>query len=257
MCVLTIAIAMLAAGTARAAAVKATLSDVKGAVSVRQADGDYAPAKTGMTVADGVSIKTGADGSAILKWGGHTAKIAPLTVVKVSSLKVDDKGVSESKLNLSQGRVVSKVGKLDKGSAFMIETPVAVAGVRGTAFETGMDPETNQATVAVVEGDVSVMAAGVEIMVAAGFESAIMTGAAPEQPTEIPADRMQELKTTVDEMKTEAEETAAPAENGKTVETIIDDTIQKQTIDNKVMDDALNNACPAGGGCIKGTITLE
>jgi len=150
-----IALSLLVSGTlASAAAVKATLSEVKGSVFVQAAGGAFEPAKNGMAVAEGSTLKTGPDGSAILKWDGNTAKLAPLTMVKVDTLKVDAKGKAESKLDLAQGNVVSRVGKLGKDSTFSVKTPAAIAGVRGTAFDTGVNPETNQTTVAVVEGDV-------------------------------------------------------------------------------------------------------
>jgi len=270
-CVLAIALSLFAYGvTASAAAVKATLIDVKGNVFVQPAGGEFAPAASGMAVEEGATLKTGPDGSAILKWSGNTAKIARLTLITVDKLQTDKKGVSESKLNINQGFVVCKVEKLKQYSSFSVKTPAAIAGVRGTAFEAGINPETNQTTIAVAEGDVTVSAGGVDIVVAAGFESTISTGAAPEPPTEIPADKLQELKSTVEELKT-VSEAAAPTETkakptettaqtittDKAVEVIQDNNVKAQTIENTVLDEAISGGCPVGGGCLKGTIHLD
>jgi len=269
--ILAITISLLAAGVmARAAAVKATLIEVKGNVYVQAAGGSFTPAKEGAAVAEGSTIKTGPDGSAILKWGdGNTMKIMPLTLAKVDELKKDDKsGATQSNFSLGQGRVINRVGKLAPASAFTVKTPAAIAGVRGTAFDMGINPETNQTTVAVAEGSITLSAAGVDMAVSEGFESAVTQGAAPEQPTEIPPAQLQELKSSVNDLKqvseaapappVETKTVAAPVETQQqTVDTVIDNTVQQSTINNAINNDVESVICPGGGGCIRGTIDMD
>jgi hypothetical protein len=275
-CVLTITLALLCAGVmAQAAAVKATLAEVKGNVFVQPAGGAFAPAKEGMAVSEGATLKTGPDGSAILKWGdGNTMKITPLTLDKIDALKKDDKtGASQSNFLLTQGRVINRVGKIGKGSDFTVKTPAAVAGVRGTAFDMGINPETNQTTVAVAEGDVTLTAGGVDVALAAGFESSVTPGEAPVEPTVMSDEKTQELKSEVNELKTVTEETAPATSEAKpaaaeattetttnavdtAVEAVQNNTVETQTIDNTINEEIINNICPGGGGCIRGTIDI-
>jgi len=270
--ILGITILLLTAGVmAHAAAVKATLVELKGSVMVQQPGGAFAAAKDGMAVSEGATVKTGPDGSAILKWGdGNTMKIMPLSLTKVDALSQDEKtGATKSDFSLGQGRVVNRVGKLAKDSSFTVKTPAAIAGVRGTAFDMGINPETNQTSIAVVEGSVTLAAAGVELVVAEGFESAVTEGAAPQPPTEIPPAQLQELKSTVNDLKqvseaaptpTETKAAPAPASVTDTAQTAVDavqsDTVEKQTIDSTINQQIQNLGCPGGGGCIRGTIDM-
>ena len=48
-------------------------------------------------------------------------------------------GESIMKLRISKGRVFSELKALKPGSTFEISTPQAIAGVRGTAWETVVD----------------------------------------------------------------------------------------------------------------------
>jgi hypothetical protein len=248
---------------AHAAAVKATLAGVKGTVFVQPAGGTFAPAKDGTAVSEGASIKTGPDGETVVQWGdGNTMKLSALTLTKVDALSVDGKGVSKSNFSLGQGRVISRVSKLTKDSSFTVKTPVAVAGVRGTAFDCEINPITNQTQVAVVEGSVTLSAGGVDVVVNEGFESAVAEGDVPSAPAAIPEVKMQQLKTTVGELKQMSEASAAgeaaPATTAaaaveSAVETVQDNIVETNTIQKGIIE-GLTGGCPGGGGCIRGTI---
>ncbi|AXR60125.1 FecR family protein [Leptospira mayottensis] len=62
---------------------------------------------------------------------------------------------SQIKINLTAGRLLNVVEKEKKGSNFYVETPSAVAGVRGTSFE--VNASQNESMVFVVEGTVEVI----------------------------------------------------------------------------------------------------
>ena len=162
---------------------------------------------------------------------------------------------------------MSKVAKLQTSdSVFTVKTPVATAGVRGTTFDTAIDPASNQATVAVVEGSVYVAVGDVEVMVAEGFSSMVTAGEPPAPPTAIPPAQLQELKDAGNELKEVAETAAATPEaapaapaapTAAIIETVIntvkDNVIEQTTIQN-VISDVAEQVCPAGGGCVQGTI---
>lgn len=55
---------------------------------------------------------------------------------------------------LNAGKIFSTVSKLNKNDSFNIQTPIAIAGIRGTEFS--VDAENNSSEVAVYDGDVEV-----------------------------------------------------------------------------------------------------
>ncbi len=77
------------------------------------------------------------------------------SVVEIKNLFIDPKtGVEKTALSIQEGSILSKINKLKKDSSMNIETPTAVAGVRGTEFFVAVDKGQNT-TVAVQEGKVS------------------------------------------------------------------------------------------------------
>lgn len=262
-----VALAVMCAG-AWAAPVKAKLVGVKGDVTARAtADAAWEKAAEGAMLPEGASVKTGADGEVSLVWpDGTAAKVYPLSILKVEASSRAG-GASKTQLNMEKGRVMSKVAKLQTSdSVFTVKTPVATAGVRGTTFDTAISPESNQATVAVVEGSVYVAVGDVEVVVAEGFSSMVTAGEPPAPPTAIPPAQLQELKDAGNELKEVAETAAATPEaapaapaapTAAIIETVIntvkDNVIEQTTIQN-VISDVVQQGCPAGGGCVQGTI---
>ena len=91
---------------------------------------------------------------------------------------------SRTRLRLNRGELTGKVAKLkhDKGSTFVVETPVGAAGIRGTTFRIVFTPNgTGQAffQLSTVEGNVGFAALG------SGVDPT--TGAAPGAPAPAPA----------------------------------------------------------------------
>lgn len=249
---------------AEAAAVKATLSGLKGAVTVQAAaGGDWTAATEGMSLSQGASVKTGAGAEAILNLGaGSAVKISALALVKIATLTAEASGGSKTELSLDKGRVMAKAGKLKTtDSAFTVRTPTAVAGVRGTAFECAIAPETNQVTVSVIEGNVSVTVGDVEVLVTAGFASMVMPGETPQEPAAIPPEQMEELKTEAGALEEAAgaevgaEEKPEEESSTETVNTVTEDVVNNVTIQNQITDTVeILSDCVGGGGCIRGTI---
>ncbi|GEM_PF-3150676 len=131
MIVLFVAAATFGALTARAAAPVARFATVEGDVKTRSsAQGEWAPAKAGQTLAKGGQIRTasgaqclvaisGDQSSALRAEGGTEASLSSLEPVR---------------FDLRTGKLLAVVKDLKSGSRFEIATPTAIASVRGTAF---------------------------------------------------------------------------------------------------------------------------
>lgn len=70
-------------------------------------------------------------------------------------------GAIKVRTNLTRGKIWSLVEKLkNEKSRYEVETPTAIAGVRGTTFMVNVDPEGRSSRIAVVEGEVGVRSMG-------------------------------------------------------------------------------------------------
>jgi hypothetical protein len=269
-----------------AAGAMVRLSSVKGDVTVQaQESGEWAAAADGTMLGQGASLRTGPGAEALVNWGaGHVVKVYQLSIVKIENLTDPDAaGGSKSQISLGKGKIVAKVEKLKTtDSTFTVRTPTAVAGVRGTAFECAISPETNQVSVSVMEGSVFVMVGDVESIIEQGFETLIAPGEAPAAPTEIPVEKMEMLKSETGgmseaaapagEQKEEApkaesassqpaaEPTSQPesvsAESADISDAAAGTVADQVTIQNQVSDtiEQVESGCPSIGGCIHGTI---
>ena len=129
--------------------------------------------KPGMTLYDGHSVITGNESEAVLLLSnGSLTTLASRTELqlkefsqrnfkgsgkKLSELETEP-STSKTKLNLAYGDLVFNVKKLNPGSTFEIESPIGIAGIRGTVGEKSIkkDPVTGETTgsVKMVSGSV-------------------------------------------------------------------------------------------------------
>jgi len=128
------------------------------------------PASVGQVVTSQESILTGADGSAVIIFtNGTSASIGPDTQLffqniwqrefrasssRVSQIK-EETSPSRIAMELKMGELVVDVKKLKKDSSFLIDSPVAAVGIRGTKF--GFSVSSSGSSVAVIEGEVVVL----------------------------------------------------------------------------------------------------
>ena len=146
--VLTLAGALISTGAAFGQNMKVTVRKAAGQVQV-STGGAWTKATVGQKLLPGTKVKTGPGGEAILTWdNGNVLKIRPLTQMTIAALTKS--GVAtDVLLTVKKGSVFAKVKKLKTpDSSFIIGTPTAVAGVRGTTEEVGDEG------VKVIEGDV-------------------------------------------------------------------------------------------------------
>ena len=93
------------------------------------ADVKFIPAEPGLKLSSQAEIKTGKAANCTIKLntGNNFVFIGQQSFVKIKNL-------IPGAIELKKGRVLSLIEDLPKGSSYTIETPVAIAGVRGTGF---------------------------------------------------------------------------------------------------------------------------
>jgi hypothetical protein len=126
-------------------------------------DGEGAPMslKVGQLVHAGDVIRTGPDGSVELRWarwaGAMRIKIGPNTKFTVKRAVTNrSTGAEESRLRVDEGSIWVRLRRALAGkSKFEVETPTAVAAVRGTVFRVTVHRD-GRSEVSVWKGTVSV-----------------------------------------------------------------------------------------------------
>lgn len=159
------------------------------AVVVR-ADGDARvdgrAAQTGARLDRGARIETGERGSVALRFpDGAITIVQPRTAVQLDTLRtLVDGGAARTRIKLDGGRVENTVTPQRKpGALFEVQTPAAVAGVRGTRYRVA--EAQGDALTEVLEGEVRVAgareaSAGVEVQT--GFGVRVAAGGEVQAP---------------------------------------------------------------------------
>jgi hypothetical protein len=131
---------------------------VSGTVEVRRANkGEWKELAQSGLIKTGDVVRTGLNSSAEFKWADGTRwKLMPSSeiVVKKSTYNMVKKA-DQSQLALNSGKVFVRIIKtLQPASQFEVETPTAVAAVRGTIFS--VEVKNGKTQVAVFKGSVKV-----------------------------------------------------------------------------------------------------
>jgi hypothetical protein len=135
-----------------------------------------------MTLGVDYKVKTEASGTATLTFfEGSTIELKGNTEVGLAELGMTETSTT-IQLEQTLGETVSRVKKLaDPASRYEIETPAAVAAVRGTTMYIGVSEEGNT-NVGNIEGSVVVTAQGVEASVPVDSHIPIIPGSPPGEP---------------------------------------------------------------------------
>lgn len=113
-------------------------------------------AAKGMTLIETDKLLTGAKSQVdILLPNKILLRIDRNSTIEIREFGIGENGAQSDKIYLAKGSAFAKVKKLQPNSAFAIQTPTVVAGVRGTQFLTEAD-EKGGGKVAVSEGKVAV-----------------------------------------------------------------------------------------------------
>ncbi len=102
---------------------------------------DWAPVKAGDVLSEGDKLQTGADGRIELRTpSGNALFIQENTEIGLKTFRVDKKsGLYDNRLEMKKGKISGIVNKV-QGSTFKVETPVAIATVRGTFIQVTLEP---------------------------------------------------------------------------------------------------------------------
>jgi hypothetical protein len=148
-------LALLAAALSASAGPAGTIATVMGTAEVYPAgDKAWKPAHRGQKLFAKDNCRTGAESTLEIRWtNGTILRIGEKSYLTVSR-RPDTSVISNARV--LSGRVWVAMKKISgTGQKFNIESPTAVAGIRGTVFR--MDVDTDTATdVAVYEGKVAV-----------------------------------------------------------------------------------------------------
>ncbi len=157
-------------GTVIAAPQRIELKEIIGKVQVRrEASSRWRPARPGMRIQQGWGVRTYVESSVkLLFQTGSVVKIGEKSAVTISEAVVDQAGKSSgTSVNMLTGKLWSNVKKLaSKKSKFEVETPTAVASIRGTRF--GVYATKNKTAVDVHSGNVRVRPRGSDNFVDVG-----------------------------------------------------------------------------------------
>jgi hypothetical protein len=115
--------------------IEARLSYLEGEVSLTR-DKTRLPAELNMALLPGDTVETGKDAQAdVVLDDSSTIQLDPESRLGITELAKDSaSGRREVKTNLMSGELKAKIAKLAAKSTFEIESPTAVAAVRGTEF---------------------------------------------------------------------------------------------------------------------------
>lgn len=188
--IVTVCVGLLA--SAAAAQEVGTVASLNGSAQLGR-EGDWRAVAISSPVYMGDTIRTGQPGRVSIVFQDDSV----LNVGDGSDVVVDEQvfdsesGSYQSTLRLLRGKLRALVSQYYEtpGAGYEIETPTAVAGVRGTEFVVSFDEIRRQTDVVGVGGRVSVRVlqgrAGEEVMVTAGELTTVARGAAPTAPHRI------------------------------------------------------------------------
>ncbi len=195
--------------------------DVSGTVNItRKGEEDAQPLGERRLVQAGEQLSTGAEGQCTLNWiDGTRIRMEPDTELTVQKCQVY-RGAEQSAFRLDIGKIWIRVLRmLSQQDKFLINTPTATAGVRGTMFavEVAADGSTE---ISVYEGEVTVGGDSGEVKVAANKTARLGGGQASPQVTALSAQEAQAWAAQIGKLGPYLEITSPVAEAefiGKTV----------------------------------------
>ena len=135
---------------------------VKGRMLVKDGEKDVELTQ-GATVREGQEVQASEGASGVLELSDGSRVI----VFPATRLRLERPAKKTVRLDQKEGFTWIRAAKKQGDESFEVKTPVAVAGVRGTAFSADVDPEGHSA-ICVCEGKVEVESGGQKQMIRAG-----------------------------------------------------------------------------------------
>ncbi len=150
--------------------------------------GETAPLPADHILRRGDGIRTGRNSSISIEFSdGSTVLVLPKSEIYLEVLEAqEDKGLTNTTIKVIDGRVENKVIRQRNGSRYQINTPAAVAAVRGTEFRVGYEHNGKTMRSEVLAGAVGVTGSGVTQNVRAGYATLAKAGSPPIAPRQLP-----------------------------------------------------------------------
>ncbi len=184
--------------------VEIKLVKIKGEVKVRiPPSKEWSTGEEGMLLKKGTSIKTGLNSEATILWAEENIqKIYPLTIVTIKNAEYSPQTGDENSLTLiEKGKLYAKAKKLrTPESTYIVETPLATAGVRGSELFCEIIEE-NKVNFSIIEGQFNIIAEGGERIIEEKFQISIEKGIELPEPQPIPEETLQMLRKETEEIK--------------------------------------------------------
>lgn len=176
----------------------------KGSVKIQSAKTGTSDAKVGVKVYEGDTIITAADSRAkIVMSDRNVINVNPESKLQIAKYENDAaSGKKNVELNLLEGKVRNNVEQTYDGekSKFLIKTPTAVAGVRGTQFLAGYNPSTQMTSIVTFKGSVTLASVtpkgqiiGAAVLVNKGESTTASPNAAPAAPKAMPKEDLMKM----------------------------------------------------------------
>jgi len=198
------------------------------------ADGKTLSANAGDKITQGMTVKTGAKSVVDIFFEGSVIRILEKSSVKMQELirnVKDNKDLTE--LYVENGQVFSHVTrKLTDGEKFKVNTPTAIAAVRGTQFL--VNAEDNSSVIGCLEGTVAVKDAKSDdssyVNVEAGKEANVQSGKAVSV-NDLRQQNLENIRKIKDDIKQIREDIRKKFEEQR-------DEIRKQVVEQKEVNKA-------------------
>ncbi|WP_413289575.1 FecR domain-containing protein [Bdellovibrio sp. HCB337] len=198
-----VSILFFASSAAFAEPMYGVLMVVKGSVKITNA-GKTADGKVGGKVYEGDKIATGADSRVkIVMSDRNVINVSPDSEMVIAKYENDAAtGKKDVELNLLKGKVRNNVEQTYDGekNKFLIKTPTAVAGVRGTQFLAGFDPSTRMTSIVTFKGSVNLASVGPQgkpigapVIIKKGEMTQAGPDKAPDKPKAVPKEDMKKM----------------------------------------------------------------
>ncbi len=189
--------------------VLATLDVLTDTVSVvRDGSGTPEAASSGAELTQGDEVRTDETGFAeIAFFDGSWQRIDSGAAVTLTEL-VDVEEGHVVRTGLDQGRAWQRVEDLtNSDDSFEVDTPVAVAAVRGTSFSIECRTDPVACTFAVLEGVVDLdLSDGTTVALTAGQRLEVRADAPPEAPTDVGVEQLEEDEWIADNLARDADD---------------------------------------------------
>ena len=135
----------------------AILASLSGEVLVLNNNNRPLPSTSGMTLYPGYTIKTNANAYATLRLFDGSVISMPtnsaITLDKLEKIRIYDN--SHTDIQVNNGKVQAQVSKQNIGSTFQFKTQTAIAAVRGTTLQFGLNQGSDTSVLEVIEGQVA------------------------------------------------------------------------------------------------------